>query len=66
MNERPRIALTAELKWMAKYCPIIKKKVLYLTCLECEDKPCKQVDINNNQEQKSFLDKNQKVNIITK
>ena len=51
---------------MAKYCPVIKQKVLYLTCLECEDKPCKQININNNQEQKSFLDKNQKVNTISR
>lgn len=27
---------------MAIYCPAINEKVLYLTCLECEDKICKQ------------------------
>lgn len=26
---------------MSKYCPILKRKVVYLECLECEDKICK-------------------------
>lgn len=26
---------------MAIYCPIIKEKVLYTECLECEEKVCK-------------------------
>lgn len=26
---------------MAKLCPITKTKVLYLDCLECEEKECK-------------------------
>lgn len=26
---------------MAIYCPAVNEKVLYLTCLECEDKICK-------------------------
>lgn len=25
---------------MSKYCPILKRKVIYLDCLECEDKLC--------------------------
>lgn len=25
---------------MAKYCPVIGQRVVYLTCLECEDKVC--------------------------
>ena len=25
---------------MAKYCPVIKSKVVYLTCQECEEKLC--------------------------
>lgn len=25
---------------MAKYCPILKRNVVYLDCLECEDKLC--------------------------
>ena len=25
---------------MAKYCPITKRKVVYLTCMECETKVC--------------------------
>ena len=27
---------------MAKFCPIIQEKVVYLTCLECETKECKE------------------------
>ena len=26
---------------MAKFCPVTNDKVLYLECLECEDKICK-------------------------
>lgn len=26
---------------MAIYCPILNRKVIYLTCQECEDKLCK-------------------------
>ena len=29
---------------MAKYCPIINDKVLYLECLECENKVCKRTN----------------------
>ena len=29
---------------MAKWCPIIKENVLYLECLECEDKPCREFE----------------------
>ena len=25
---------------MAKYCPIVKRKVVYLECLECDTKEC--------------------------
>lgn len=32
---------------MAKYCPILNQKVVYLTCLECEEKLCKQVEQNS-------------------
>lgn len=28
-------------KELAIYCPIEKRRVIYLTCLECEDKECK-------------------------
>lgn len=28
---------------MAKTCPVTKEKVLYLECLECEDKMCRTV-----------------------
>lgn len=26
---------------MSIYCPILKEKVVYLTCQECEEKECK-------------------------
>lgn len=26
---------------MAKYCPVLKEKVVYLICEECEEKACK-------------------------
>ena len=29
---------------MAKYCPLRNGPVLYLDCLECEDKVCKEKD----------------------
>lgn len=25
---------------MSKYCPVLQRKVVYLDCMECEDKPC--------------------------
>lgn len=31
---------------MAKYCPIIKEKVIYTTCLECDDKKCRREKSN--------------------
>lgn len=31
---------------MSKYCPVLKRKVVYLDCLECEEKPCEN-DKNN-------------------
>ena len=45
---------------MAKYCPILNRKVVYLECLECEEKLCKQSDLtlvskddsNNNSDSK--------------
>ena len=27
---------------MARYCPILEERVVYLTCLECEEKKCEQ------------------------
>ena len=29
---------------MAKYCPIVNHKVVYLECLECEDRQCEKRD----------------------
>lgn len=42
---------------MAKYCPILKRNVVYLQCMDCDDKEeCKKVmdDIN------SRIDKNER------
>lgn len=35
---------------MSQYCPLLKRNVVYLECLECEDKVCKEIpeDINQN------------------
>ena len=32
---------------MAKFCPIIKGPVTYLTCMECDDKECVKNDTQN-------------------
>ena len=32
---------------MSKYCPILKRKIIYLDCLECEDKQCEKKQENN-------------------
>ena len=32
---------------MSKYCPISQHNVVYLECLECEEKPCKKLNSNN-------------------
>lgn len=37
---------------MAKYCPIINGPVLYLECLECEEKECKKPSNNNTESNK--------------
>ena len=34
---------------MAKWCPITGEKVLYLECLECDDKICKNLNKKNKQ-----------------
>ena len=56
---------------MSKYCPVLKQKVLYLTCLECEDKVCKKENLFVNDKvsdisENNILDKNPQENIITK
>lgn len=38
--------LIAGRKWMAKYCPILQQEVLYLTCMECEDKICENINLS--------------------
>lgn len=36
---------------MAVYCPITKRKVIYLTCMDCETRVCKgEIDPSENQE----------------
>lgn len=32
---------------MSKYCPIINGKVVYLECLECEEKKCRDTNAKN-------------------
>lgn len=35
---------------MSQYCPLLKRNVVYLECLECDNKVCKEEyeDINSN------------------
>ena len=33
---------------MSRYCPLTESKVLYLQCLECEDKACRKIGTDNN------------------
>lgn len=42
---------------MAKMCPITNEVVLYLDCIECEDKICKLNHINNNDTKSEKKDK---------
>ena len=52
---------------MAIYCPAVNEKVLYLTCLECEDKICKKDmsklknNIADKKEGQSLIKENNKV-----
>lgn len=39
-------------KSMAKFCPILNQRVVYLTCLECKDRACKQMVNTKNKERK--------------
>jgi ribosomal protein L33 len=36
---------------MAKYCPVCKGPVLYLQCLECDDKECLRETFKKNEKQ---------------
>lgn len=38
---------------MAKYCPIVEKRVVYLVCQECEDKMCFQKPMQQNNDAKT-------------
>ena len=42
---------------MAIYCPLVNRKVIYLDCLECEDKVCKKRDTKIIQKDKSGKEK---------
>lgn len=37
---------------MAKKCPITNRYVLYLDCLECEDKSCRVIEKSKSKEKK--------------
>ena len=36
---------------MSKLCPITKELVLYTECLECEEKMCKDINVNELQKE---------------
>ena len=42
---------------MAKFCPILNRKVVYLDCLECDDKQCEHPKIKTKQEEKGEQNK---------
>ena len=37
---------------MAKLCPITSSSVLYLDCLECEEKVCKKINLEEEKQDK--------------
>ena len=37
---------------MATYCPIKGEKVVYLECLECESKKCREITVKHKEEKK--------------
>lgn len=43
---------------MAKFCPETNSYVLYLDCLECETKSCKNNDINKERKKEEKVDEN--------
>lgn len=45
---------------MAKICPVNGDKVLYLDCLECDDKICKNHKGGNNRGKKEQKEKEEK------
>ena len=47
---------------MSRYCPVLKRKVVYLDCLECEDKQCekRQENTQDNKQDSQNLTKNKK------
>ena len=42
---------------MSKYCPIVGKKVVYLTCQECDDRVCEKPEINILPKRQSVVEK---------
>ena len=45
---------------MGKWCPITNSTVVYLECIECEDKPCKNESSSNNQSNTNITIQTQK------
>lgn len=43
---------------MAKQCPITGKPVIYLTCLECTEKKCKEIKVKTSSQKETNTDKN--------
>lgn len=35
---------------MAVFCPIVKKRVVYLQCLDCEEKTCRRSNITDDED----------------
>jgi hypothetical protein len=45
------------------YCPILKRNVVYLDCLECETKECRNTDVStNDKEEKENSNIQQNIN----
>lgn len=38
---------------MATYCPIKGEKVVYLECLECESKKCREIAVQHKEEKEN-------------
>ncbi len=41
---------------MAKFCPDVKRRVVYLDCLECDEKICRGENKENSPTSSSFVD----------
>ena len=47
---------------MAKYCPIVGQRVVYLTCLECEDKVCMKPSCSTTKSTEEFANRKNDTN----